>query len=1152
MRTRIFYLFVCLFFAMGQVLAQDGGTGTDGTDTGDGTGTNDDNTPVAAPITATLHNNNNQAGGKGGKVLELTIPNPATTTLAQWLNAQQLDAYGNPKTTCDQTTKTNVSLYNCDYFTATGSDKVQRVIVNGGHVAGTKIVWSDPLPEWEVETEYVMERVQDTNADGSPKFEADGVTPVWKQEKVQDTNADGSLKFKVDGVTPVWKQATDDQGNLLWEDDDKMIPVYVYQDVWQKKQKKDQWDNPITEWKDGQQVPVWETRELTNDDGTPKYKLDAEGNKIPKKNQWGNIIYQKDAQGNTIYQTSTEVAIVAGGATATLTDADFQTLCSTADEICLDLYNCELPESAYTFADSDTQHTGAPTGLTFPTASKFRSLILPENLGFTEVKEEWFQNCNAKFHTAATIRKADPVAGTETYVDCYNKVAGSMMYDMFCNFITDADQGQDELQGLFGSGGKDFYVENIKISGSVKTEDLASEGITTDGYEENNWYGSCENDASGRKLKHLDLGNALLEGKNVPEMGNLKGLETIIFTKNLDHVPDNFMSDLKNLKEVHLPEKTLNADGTVLYSGVKSIGASAFADCNNLTTVSMGNAKSIGASAFKGTDLNPVILPDELETIGSNAFVLGSQDERESLVLPKGLKSIASNAFLNMNFKDVYFLYDGTGDVPTVADDAFTENMLSGNGSVDKSAFVLLKDGEYIDSQHFPTLTVTDAQGNQRSMGFGAISSSDEALYIQALKDNGYQLCSERANYHTGTLWTSKLHLSAALLDPDNLDKLTKLTDPNRTYSCNDRNTNGQIKWPTENEVKTIYNNAKDGKNQNGTAMANGAMKGTYKFALVSFDVKQSDTREWDFGQGKYTDGMWWTICVPFNMTKAQVSDVFGEKTELCQLKEVIRNEETTTNGSTTHVTRHIQLNFTDEKCYNVTDPDEIVLQAHQPYMIYPYTNDSVVAARAKRILKGYSVIGGGPQKQTVTSTSDEGKTPTGENNATRKYTFRGNYQEWANTNEALTSTASSNSAGTNSGITKEPVYRMPYTYFLTKKSATENSRIIAFQRTANAGKWTAYTAIVMHDSPEQGKRDLEEYFTNGTSSSAPTNSKLGAMSDDMSTTGIEQVDIIVGKDHKTAHGVYTLKGEFLGLSTDSATLPKGVYVIDGRKVVRK
>lgn len=89
----------------------------------------------------------------------------------------------------------------------------------------------------------------------------------------------------------------------------------------------------------------------------------------------------------------------------------------------------------------------------------------------------------------------------------------------------------------------------------------------------------------------------------------------------------------KEITSVEIPE------------GVKSIGASAFEDCEKLESVTLPQSlKKLGARVFQGcAALKSIVIPEGVKKLESNVFECCS--DLESVTLPKGLLSIGEMAF---------------------------------------------------------------------------------------------------------------------------------------------------------------------------------------------------------------------------------------------------------------------------------------------------------------------------------------------------------------------------------------------------------------------------------------------------------------------------------------------------------------------------
>ena len=100
----------------------------------------------------------------------------------------------------------------------------------------------------------------------------------------------------------------------------------------------------------------------------------------------------------------------------------------------------------------------------------------------------------------------------------------------------------------------------------------------------------------------------------------------------LKAIPHGFLTDSKRFKDFTIGGKVEEIESGAFYGAhietliledsVRIIGRSAFADCEKLTNVTLGqNVKTIGQQAFAGcTNIKELILPESVTTIGANAF----------------------------------------------------------------------------------------------------------------------------------------------------------------------------------------------------------------------------------------------------------------------------------------------------------------------------------------------------------------------------------------------------------------------------------------------------------------------------------------------------------------------------------------------------
>lgn len=494
---------------------------------------------------------------------------------------------------------------------------------------------------------------------------------------------------------------------------------------------------------------------------------------------------------------------------------------------------------------------------------------------------------------------------------------------------------------------------------------------------------------------------------------------------------------------------------------------------SQLETVIIPNGyKSIGKKAFNNTTIKHITLPNSLESIGEEAFV--ECHNLKTIAFPAGLKTIGDKAFNNTKLMDVYFLGK---EAPIVGNDAFDAGTYKGNGGFVPNA--------------------TDKDGNP----------------IGDIK-NGY---AERRNYINGANTFGLLHLRADLTN----EQRAKYTDFTREYKVekvDESNPNsfykafydlyyGEMKiWPGSYSYNKTYDDAVAGKLWNGGTYDKDKYMGLHKFSITVSNVYNDDTEKWKFGK---KGQQWWTICVPFNMTKAQVTAVFGANTEVCKMNEVVRNKEK----------RRITLKFKDDQYKNAASDDAIVIKAHEAYMIFPTASPTLDLT-----FEGYQLEEGSPIP-TIISATEEGSVT---ENGGYTYRFIGNYLSTWNANE-------------NNGVGK-PIYMPQYTYFLGAKGGKH----VFFYQTGTTGKWNPFSATVQVFKG-QTNFGIDDSFV--TESGAKTASFFGT-EDDSHTTGIEDVTIEAGNNPATSV-VYTLDGRIAGRGQQALNgLKSGIYIVNGKKIV--
>lgn len=299
------------------------------------------------------------------------------------------------------------------------------------------------------------------------------------------------------------------------------------------------------------------------------------------------------------------------------------------------------------------------------------------------------------------------------------------------------------------------------------------------------------------------------------------------------------------------------------------------------------------------------------------------------------------------------------------------------------------------------------------------------------------------------------------------------------------------------------------------------AYMGTRQCVFADGNIKASNEYPIDV-----KGGQWWTICVPFNMTKKQIDEVFGEGTHVCLFSDVERHAE----GSQKKITlkfvhdvyAHKTVKGADGKyATNFNDnasacgDDDIVIYAHESYMIYPKkTNDDAVF-----VVNNYEPIEGSPLPTIVKASDDT------------EYRFIGNYTTQIGGDE------------TRKAIARIKTVTIPqYSYMYAQKKGDTVAKFWFYSGTTMA--WKANKCVVQATAKDGGTTDFKNFFGD-TTSQAKQVSIFGSDDLDDKPTEIEHVEIIAG-EQPTNNIKYDLYGRRV------ADNYKGIYIMNGKKYINR
>lgn len=683
------------------------------------------------------------------------------------------------------------------------------------------------------------------------------------------------------------------------------------------------------------------------------------------------------------------------------------------------------------------------------------------------------------------------------------------------------------------------------------------------------------------------------------------GLTTVTIPEGYDRVGNEAFAN-SSITNVNFPNSLTLIGESAFYNctkiasitlneGLENIGKKAFMDLKSLTALNFPSTlKIIHDEAFRNCYVYDLKFNAGLQFIGKGAFALPNNKRAETtLEIPASMRYIGAIAFGCRRYQDVFFYGENAPLMPfgTIegwqgTGSAFDEVTLMGNNGFVPTKGEISDDaktgyanrenyktqGVYFCLLHFPK-DLTDEQRaayTDITRVYKTVDKGQEFYYGQ----NDYNPYS----YHEVGEEETEL-------------KFSSYTASKKT-SCGFQDTylGRQYIWPSQEEWRRSYVVNSLGYNWNGkdkylpTLSAEDLAVLAYAGYKVADDTHPADektgyytlknlqmmahmgTRQFPLGNSDVNvdkkpeekptypinikGGQWWTICVPFDMTKAQVDKVFGEDTHVCRfnkVERVVNSEEKVksiklffTNDVYVHKsTKDESGKYTTSNGTPVVD-DDIVIYAHESYMIYPTKNND--DANSMYSISDYTLVTGSPLPTLVKAneqfTGGAKESASADADWNKEYRFVGNYQ----TAVAVSETAQASEETFARDVKNVTVPQ--YSYIYAQKKGTPRAQFWFY--TGTQMLWGANKCVVQATARDGGHSDYLTYFGgNGTGAAK----ELSFFGKDEDVTGIENVEIIAGNENDTQI-VYNLNGQVVNGNLNN--LQKGVYIKNGKKFMVK
>lgn len=641
--------------------------------------------------------------------------------------------------------------------------------------------------------------------------------------------------------------------------------------------------------------------------------------------------------------------------------------------------------------------------------------------------------------------------------------------------------------------------------------------------------------------------------------------------------------------------KCENIASITLKEGLENIGKKAFMGTSLTALKFPSTLQIIHDEAFRNCFIYGLKFNAGLKFIGKGAFALGGEGKAETtLEIPASMRYIGAIAFGAREYQDVFFYGENAPLMPfgTIEDwpvtaSAFDGVTLMGNNGFDSEKGEISDDaktgyanrenyknqGVYFCMLHYPK-DLTDEQRAAYTDITRVYKTVDEGHEFRFGKyDDPYsyhEVGQEETDLKFGNYDASK-RTSLGFQDTYlGRQYIWPSQDAwRRSYVVNSLgyNWNGIDKYlPTlsDKDLKVLaYAGYKvaDGDHpadkEKGYYALNDlrmmAHMGTRQFPLVYEDVNVDTEPEVEPTYPiNIKGGQWWTICVPFDMTKAQVDKVFGPGTHVCRFNKVERvvNSEKKEKSIKLYFTNDVYVHkstkdkeghYTTSAGTPVAD-DDIVIYAHESYMIYPKNNSD--DPNGMYNISDYTLVTGSPLPTLVEATEQftggAKESASGDASWNKEYRFVGNYQ----TEVAVAASEQGNSSEEAVARDLKNVFVPQYSYIYAKKNGTPKAQFWFY--TGTQMLWGANKCVVQATARDGGKSDFNTYFGGNGSARAKELSFFGT---DDEVTGIENVEIIAGNENDTQI-VYNLNGQVVNGNLNS--LQKGIYIKNGKKFMVK
>ena len=713
---------------------------------------------------------------------------------------------------------------------------------------------------------------------------------------------------------------------------------------------------------------------------------------------------------------------------------------------------------------------------------------------------------------------------------------------------------------------------------------------------------SVYSESENKEVEKMVVPSKILDG-----YANQVILNSVTIPEGYDRLADNAFNGNNKITTFNLPSSlklignsAFEGCGALasitLNDGLENIGKRAFVGTALKEIDFPSSLRIINDAAFADLkDIKDLNFNAGLYYIGNTAFGLNSAITLNTIQIPASVKFIGACAFYGREYQDVYFLGENAPIMP-MGGSVYINNADSGNTAFPANT-LNGNNGFHPGTGQAPT--ATDMMDDAKN-GYANRENYKNQGYYFAILHFPTGLTDEQRAKYTDITRVYKTHRDAkgnfyyaqSSENPDSYDTVGKETKELKFGTCTayktvdygyeDTYLGSQYIWPSQQQWNRSYAVNSNGYNWDGVTPYRPTLSkedievlayagynleteghpstedgyytmdelkmiahmGTRQFVLTNADTKKDEKPEEEPVYPISVKGSnWWTICVPFNMTKAQVDEVFGKDTHVCRFSSVTRTDDGNGNKSiilrfqndvyATKWTRNAETLAYNKESGSPAN-DDIVIYSHEAYMIYPTKGSE--DANGMYNIKDYKLETGSPLPTIIKANANET-----ENADHTEYRFVGNY-----VTEVSTGTATNADAGVATAA-YETVTIPQYSYIYAKKKNDTAYKFWFFTGTQMA--WSPNKCVVQATARDGGAQDYSNFFGGNANNSKV--SQVSLFGEDGTVTEIENVTIIAGEG-ENAQIVYNLNGQVVSSNGNTDRLAKGVYIKGGKKFMVK